>query len=416
MANQILFDEFQKLFSRIENLEAENRSLADRVQKLEHEAAARSATREPQWMPLKLRKRTPTEPRKLSKSPDHALLHPVNHQTANQMDNQVDEQVENHLNNPPEDKAGDQAEKMVDDQAGDQMDDQADNQAINPADNQAGDQADDHMVEKMADQQKGPEYLPANRYVRFVVLLDLNKLGLLRLLPTFAPTKQEIPLFKHVICDGKGKAKVTNEYFVLMSDPSDCHLGADYRMPTWGLSREKQAFPRMTEKQAFEGTMLELKPEGPRPSHRKQSLNRSESRRVEITMPKYVFELGEMIIRSHDHEDKTEEWRSIYCHVVIDVTSNKKPMWLVYRYKGVEGGQVIARKRRFDRDDDMFNFIDSVPDFDVAQIAKDVKDWAHDDGTFGDIRNAEGLIKSTRCRANATSVRPVYEEFQDVVK
>lgn len=133
---------------------------------------------------------------------------------------------------------------------------------------------------------------------------------------------------------------------------------------------------------------------------------------VRCPLPRYIFEVGELFIRTQYANGGQDESRTTDCHVIMDVTKEEKPLWVVYRYRGFEHDQKI-KPRPFDRDDGMFPFVhDGDQGFDVAKMANSIGDWLRPDKEgLQHVPNAEGLIKSTNCQANPIFSRPQFDHF-----
>lgn len=263
-----------------------------------------------------------------------------------------------------------------------------------------------------------PSVIVEGLHLKFIRDTDFSSDRIL-LIPSFKIRESKESIFVDVKLDENNDPKLTHKYFVSMGE-SQAHLGMGYRLPSWAHGRYRGVHNHINQKVAFEGSVLELKTKigdastSDRDRNRQVTVDRSKSRRIEQPAPpRYVHEIGELFISSHSHQSgQVEPSRSTSCHVVTDACSEKKPLWLIYRYKGVnKGGQVVKRRQRFDRDDDMFGFVKGDQGFDLCQLAKSMDDWLNEDCTFKDVRNAQGLIKSTRCRADPELVTPVYEEF-----
>ncbi|KAI1869668.1 uncharacterized protein JN550_005649 [Neoarthrinium moseri] len=242
--------------------------------------------------------------------------------------------------------------------------------------------------------------------------------GSVRLLSILTPPDEDLPIMENTIRDDKGNVIAKNVYYVAIRR-SGPHLGSTHRMLAGQNDQSEKTFP--SEKEAFEAIVLQMKTKAISKSsakRRRSSLSRLQTpdQPDAIELPNYIFELGELRITTYDHHDGTSEDRSTYCHVVVDIASAEKALWLVYRYKGVENGDMITRKRKFDRDEDMFSFVESERGFDIAQIAISFQDWIDKAGNPRLIHNAEGLIKTTCRRADPECSHVVYESFYASLK
>ncbi|KAH6658097.1 hypothetical protein BKA67DRAFT_656323 [Truncatella angustata] len=263
----------------------------------------------------------------------------------------------------------------------------------------------------------GPGMVDAGKHLKFIHTLDFIS-DKVKLLPTWALYNKEIPLFVDIDLDEKHQATATYTYVVTVGE-NIAHLGTGFRLATWiyGRKNDWRWFSTITEKNAFEGSVLKMKAQpkevGGSAYYRHTSLNRSKSQRLDQqVLPEYMYEVGEVLMKSQYHGCGPEPARSTDCHLVIDVCSNERTLWLVYRYKGVEaGGRMVSRKKKFNRDDDMFQFVKGDQGFDVCQVAEGLRDWLMEDGTFKHVHNAQALIKSTRCRADPEFSAPLFEDF-----
>ncbi|KAK9772052.1 hypothetical protein AB5N19_11673 [Seiridium cardinale] len=258
------------------------------------------------------------------------------------------------------------------------------------------------------------------RHMKFIQRLDFFEENVL-LLPAFKLEDCEVPIFQHIELNDSNVPMTTYDYVVSVGETGP-HLETGFRLPSWEYGRSITTHNFIDLKQAFEASVLEVKVKAretsatslgaSNTSHRRTIASIQGSRRLEqLSLPKYVYEIGEVLIISHD-VNGPEPSRSTSCHLVVDICSKAKALWLIYRYKGIEkGGQVVKRKRKFDRDDDMFQFVQGGQGFDICQVGESVKDWLQEDGTFKHIHNAQGLIKRTHCQANPELVEPVFEEF-----
>jgi hypothetical protein len=144
---------------------------------------------------------------------------------------------------------------------------------------------------------------------------------------------------------------------------------------------------------------------------RGRSNSRSGIVRASKPFPRFVLEIGELKVRTYYHKDGQTELRSTNCHVVMDIQHKDKPLWLVYRYRGVEGGQRVKRNRKFERNEDMFHFVESGKAFDLALVADSITDWLLPDKSFRPVQNSEGLIKSTSFAVKPLFSRPLFFDF-----
>lgn len=268
-----------------------------------------------------------------------------------------------------------------------------------------------------------PCKIEAGRHLRFIQDLDFKSYNIM-IVPSFAIEKSDIPIFEEIELDSSNEPKITHHYIVALGE-TGAHLGTGYRLPVWPHGRYRGIHINLTRKEAFEGTVLEIKANVKETSGHnnssgslRQKTDRAKSQRVDKpVLPRYIYELGELFMKSVDRKTGEEPPRSTWCHVVVDVCSKEKSLWLVYRYKGVnEDGQVVDRQREFDRDEDMFSFVTGGKGFDMCQVAESMKDWLKQDGSFQPVRNAQWLINYTRCRADPEIVVPIYEEFLEAFK
>ncbi|KAK6067912.1 hypothetical protein SCUP234_11385 [Seiridium cupressi] len=218
------------------------------------------------------------------------------------------------------------------------------------------------------------------RHMNFIQHLDFFEENVL-LLPAFTLEDCEVPIFQHIELNDSN-VPMTYDYVVSVGEMGP-HLETGFRLPSWKYGRSITTHNFIDLKQAFEASVLEVKVKAretsatslgaSNTSYRRTIASIQESRRLEqLSLPKYVYEIGEGV---------------------------------------EEDGEVVKRKRKFDRDDDMFQFVKGGQGFDICQVGESVKDWLQEDGTFKHIHNAQGLIKRTHCQANPELVEPVFEEF-----
>lgn len=134
--------------------------------------------------------------------------------------------------------------------------------------------------------------------------------------------------------------------------------------------------------------------------------------------PKYVWEVGEIYNRRKVH--RTNQWteQSTGYHLVVDVTSPSKALWVVYRYVEHGDGDKLDRDVTREKTTPWHPFAVAQSDpADAAQVFMEVKAWKGTDTPVGSFRSSAELVKKTRrtLQAKPTFLEPVLEEVKQAI-
>ncbi|KAK6067921.1 hypothetical protein SCUP234_11394 [Seiridium cupressi] len=135
--------------------------------------------------------------------------------------------------------------------------------------------------------------------------------------------------------------------------------------------------------------------------------------------PKYVWEIGEIYVRRTVREANQWTDRSTGYHLVIDVTTPAKSVWMVYRYAEHGDHGRIERNVKKLKDPFWHPFAPITQDsFDAAQVFAKVKDWHGEETPAGQFKKAAQLVKATgrNFPMTPTFVRPLKEEVKKVIE
>ncbi|KAI1869670.1 uncharacterized protein JN550_005651 [Neoarthrinium moseri] len=150
-------------------------------------------------------------------------------------------------------------------------------------------------------------------------------------------------------------------------------------------------------------------------------------RRDSITtpaFPKYVWEIGEIYNRRM--EAITNQWteRSTGYHLVMDITSPSKAIWMVYRYAedsdGVKISRNVTKPEKEQRRLSSWRPFTSLTgqSFDAAQVYSTVMNWHDEKTAMGQFRKSCTLVKETgrSMHPTPTFIEPVLEEVKKEIE
>ncbi|KAK6077809.1 hypothetical protein SCUP234_06567 [Seiridium cupressi] len=161
-----------------------------------------------------------------------------------------------------------------------------------------------------------------------------------------------------------------------------------------------------TEEWAGYPRILELKPQG------RDDINTP-------VLPRFVWALGEIYVVRRD--PKTNQWaeRSSGYHLVVDMTSASKSMWMVYRYAQVDGNLKIQLDVKKDFDPLWYPFAQTTGSaFDAAQVYAKIWDWNGPQTPVGQLARSLKLVKDTKRNytSKLTFVEPNLEEVKEAIE
>ncbi|KAK6077597.1 hypothetical protein SCUP515_04795 [Seiridium cupressi] len=161
-----------------------------------------------------------------------------------------------------------------------------------------------------------------------------------------------------------------------------------------------------TEEWAGYPRILELKPQG------RDDINTP-------VLPRFVWALGEIYVVRRD--PKTNQWaeHSSGYHLVVDMTSASKSMWMVYRYAQVDGNLKIQLDVKKDFDPLWYPFAQTTGSaFDAAQVYAKIRDWNGPQTPVGQLARSFKLVKDTKRNytSKLTFVEPNLEEVKEAIE
>ncbi|KAK9774585.1 hypothetical protein SCAR479_08670 [Seiridium cardinale] len=177
-------------------------------------------------------------------------------------------------------------------------------------------------------------------------------------------------------------------------------LASDRKQPTkitrYWTTKEWAGYP----------CILELKPQG------RDDINAP-------VLPRFVWELGEIYVVRRD--PKTNQWvdRSSGYHLVVDVTSASKSMWMVYCYARMDGNLKIQLDVKKDFDPLWYPFAQTTGSaFDAAQVYAEIRDWNGPQTPVGQLARSLKLVKDTKRNYTSkwTFVEPNLEEVKEAIE
>ncbi|KAI1331072.1 hypothetical protein F5Y16DRAFT_291884 [Xylariaceae sp. FL0255] len=134
--------------------------------------------------------------------------------------------------------------------------------------------------------------------------------------------------------------------------------------------------------------------------------------------PRYVYEIGEIfnrrIVTKYNGRQATH--RSTGYHLVVDITSPKKSLWLVYRYEDVSKDSQSLKSAISYKRDSFWHPFASVGDFDIAQVFESIEDWKGADTTLGSYAASKKLVRQTAALIRPTFIEPILEEVKETIR
>ncbi|KAI1810751.1 hypothetical protein GGS20DRAFT_155087 [Poronia punctata] len=146
--------------------------------------------------------------------------------------------------------------------------------------------------------------------------------------------------------------------------------------------------------------IIELKPRGHGPTGK--------------TLPRYVYEIGEVFSRKVVPEDRGGQMtqRSTGYHLVVDVTRAEKSLWLVYRYEELDDDDKSLKQTITYVRDTFWHPFASVGEFDIAMIFERFEDWKGSDTPVGAFTKSKILVRDTGCVVQPRFIEPVLAKLK----